>query len=314
MPRIRRADPSASPPASRPPGRRRLAAGGREIFILSDATGRTAELVVRAALVQFQGADVRLRTVTHVRTPEDVRAAVGAAAEAGGMIVHTLVLGELRTLILTEGRARNVPTIDLLGPLLLRLEELLELSPVRQPGLFHQLDEEYRRRFEVMEFTVRHDDGQNPQDLPQADILLVGVSRSSKTPLSMFLAWRGYRVANVPIVQGLPVPEELARVDPRKVIGLTIAPDRLLELRRSRLQQMETPPKFSYADPREILAELEYAKGVCGRLGFVTVDVTDKSIEEVASEILILTGIERAPVRPAGPSPSRPALWRRTSE
>lgn len=297
-----------------PPARgRRAAPGGREIFILSDATGRTAELVVRAALVQFQGADVRLRTVTQVRTPEDVRAAVEAAARARGLVVHTLVLGELRTLVLTEARARKVPAIDLLGPLLLRLEELLELSPVRQPGLFRQLDEEYRRRFEVMDFTVRHDDGQDPQDLPQADIVLVGVSRSSKTPLSMFLAWRGHRVANVPIVQGLPVPEELSRLDPRKVIGLTIAADRLLELRRSRLQQMETPPKFSYADPREILAELEYAKGVCGRLGFAMVDVTDKSVEEVASEILILTGIERL-ARPAAPAPNRPAAWRRTSE
>jgi hypothetical protein len=175
------------------------------------------------------------------------------------------------------------------------------------------MDEEYRRRFEAMDFTVRHDDGQDPQDLPSADIVLVGVSRTSKTPLSMFLAWRGHRVANVPIVQALPVPDALGRLEPRKVVGLTIKADRLLELRRSRLQQMETPPQFSYADPREILAELEYAKALCGRAGWSVVDVTDKSVEEVASEVLILTGFEQAPQRPPRAA-GQPPSWRRSSE
>jgi hypothetical protein len=295
---------------SRPPA---VKAAGREIFIASDATGRTAELVVRAALVQFQGADVRLRHLAQVRTREEVRAVVRTAAEAGGLIVHTMVLPELRTLMLTEARARKVPAIDLLGPLLLRLEDLLELEPVRQPGLFRQQDDEYRRRFEVMDFTVRHDDGQDAQDVLQADIVLVGVSRTSKTPLSMLLAWRGHRVANVPIVHNLPLPEELERVDPRKVVGLTITADRLLELRRSRLSQMETPPQFAFADPRQILAELEYAKRLCRHGGWTQVDVTDKSVEEVASEVLILTGIE-APPRPTRPPAGRPPAWRRTSE
>lgn len=287
---------------------------GRAIFIASDATGRTAETVVRAALVQFQGASVHLRHRTHIRTAHEVRDLVQAAAEARGLIVHTLVLPELRTLMLTEARARKVPAIDLLGPLLLRLEDLLELEPVHQPGLFRRMDEEYRRRFEVMDFTVRHDDGQDPQELPLADIVLVGVSRTSKTPLSMFLAWRGHRAANVPIVQGLPLPEELGRLDPRKVVGLTIKADRLLELRRSRLQQMETPPQFSYADPRQITAELEYAKTLCVRAGWSVVDVTDKSVEEVASEVLILAGIEKPPARAATRPAGRPPAWRRSSE
>ncbi|MFA5026648.1 MAG: pyruvate, water dikinase regulatory protein [Candidatus Methylomirabilota bacterium] len=300
------------------PKRRRVAAPlamrGRDIFIASDATGRTAELVVKAALVQFRGAQVRLTLHSQVRTAGEVREIVQAAADVGGLVVHTMVLPELRTLMLTETRAHHVPTIDLLGPLLLRLEDLLELEPVRQPGLFRQQDEEYRRRFEVMDFTVRHDDGQDPADLPTADIVLVGVSRSSKTPLSMFLAWRGHRTANVPIVYQLPLPEELARVDPRKVVGLTISADRLLELRRSRLQQMATPPQFSYADPRQILAELDYARTLCGRAGWPQVDVTDKSVEEVASEVLILIGAERAPGTSSGKTAPRVPAWRRTSE
>jgi regulator of PEP synthase PpsR (kinase-PPPase family) len=287
---------------------------GREIFIASDATGRTAELVVRAALAQFQGAAVRLRHRAQVRTPSEVREVVQAAAAASGLIVHTMVLPELRTVMLTEARAQKIPAIDLLGPLLLRLEDLLGLEPIRQPGLFRQMDEEYRRRFEVMDFTVRHDDGQDPQDLPQADIVLVGVSRTSKTPLSMLLAWRGHRVANVPIVQGLPLPEEMGRLELRKVVGLTIKAERLLELRRSRLQQMETPPQFSYADPRQILVELEYAKTLCGRGGWPVVDVTDKSVEEVASEVLILVGIERPPARRTTRASGRPPAWRRSSE
>lgn len=286
----------------------------RQIVIASDATGRTAEMVVRAALVQFQGAEVRLHLRPHLRTPADVRAAVRAAAKVGGLIVHTLVQPELRHLMLTEGRAREVPTIDLLGPLLLRIEDLLQLSPLAKPGLFREMDDEYRRRFEVVEFAVKHDDGQDPQGLPQADIVLVGVSRTSKTPLSMFLAGRGLRVANVPVVHPLPLPEELARVDSRKVVGLTIRAERLLELRRSRLQQMETPPKFPYADPRQIWTELEYAQDVCGRAGWPMVDVTDKSIEEVAAEVLLFTGVERPAAPRADGRTGRFSAWRRTSE
>lgn len=271
-------------------------------------------MVVRAALVQFRGADVRLHLRPHVRCEADVRAAVQAAADVGGLIVHTLVLPELRNMMLAEGRARSVPTIDLLGPLLLRIEDLLQLQPLAKPGLFREMDQEYRRRFEVVEFTVKHDDGQDPQGLPQADVVLVGVSRTSKTPLSMFLAGRGLRVANVPVVNQLPLPEELARVDPRKVVGLTIGAERLLELRRSRLQQMETPPKFPYADPRQIWAELEYAQNLCARAGWPMVDVTDKSIEEVAAEVLLFTGIEQPAPRRAPGGGDRPSAWRRTSE
>jgi regulator of PEP synthase PpsR (kinase-PPPase family) len=301
--------PKAAISVPRP--RRRIV---RQIIIVSDATGRTAEIVVRAALVQFQGADVQLHLLPHVRTPDGVRAAVQEAAKLRGLIVHTLVSSELRTLILTEGRARDVATIDLLGPLLLRLENLLQLQPMAKPGLFRDMDQEYRRRFEVVEFAVKHDDGQDPRGLQQADVVLVGVSRTSKTPLSMFLAGRGLRVANVPVVHTLPLPEELTRVDPRKVVGLNIKAERLLELRRARLQQMEAPPRFPYADPRQIWAELEYAQGQFTRAGWPVIDVTDKSIEEVAAEILILTGIEQPAVRSAAGRGSRPPAWRRTSE
>jgi [pyruvate, water dikinase]-phosphate phosphotransferase / [pyruvate, water dikinase] kinase len=288
--------------------------GVRQIVVASDGTGHTAEVVVRAALVQFRGAEVQIHLRSHVRTADDVRAAIRQASQVGGLIVHTLVSQEMRSLMLTEARAQRVPTIDLLGPLLLRLEDLLTLQPLAKPGLFRDADAEYRRRFDVMDFTVRHDDGQAPEGLLHADLVLVGVSRTSKTPVSMFLAWRGLRVANVPVVHNLPLPPALARVASRKVVGLTIKPERLLELRRSRLHQMQTPPKFPYADVRQIWAELEYARELCARAGWPMVDVTDKSVEEVAAEILVLTGLEQPDRRPGSRRAGTPSAWRRTSE
>ena len=313
----RRATPQGGDRRARPGGRPPPPAGHpilRRVVIVSDATGRTAEMVVRAALVQFQGADVQLHVQPHVRTAVGVRAAAEEASKLQGLIVHTLVSPELRNLMLTEGRARGVPTIDLLGPLLLRLEDLLRLQPLAKPGLFREMDQEYRRRFEVVEFAVKHDDGQDPRGLQQADVVLVGVSRTSKTPLSMFLAGRGLRVANVPIVHNLPLPEELARLDPRRVVGLTIKAERLLELRRTRLHQMKTPPKFPYADPRQIWGELDYAHAQFNRAGWPVVDVTDKSIEEAAAEILILTGIEQPASLATADRGQRTPAWRRTSE
>ena len=202
------------PPAAAPLHPKRKHGAAHQVLIASDATGHTAEVVVRAALAQFRGAEVQLVRRPHIRTAEDVRETVREAREVGGLIVHTLVAQEMRSCMLTEARSRQVPTIDLFGPLLLRLEDLLSLHPLAKPGLFRDMDAEYRRRFEVMDFTVRHDDGQDAQGLLHADLVLVGVSRTSKTPLSIFLAWRGLRVANVPIVQSLPLPEELGRVAP----------------------------------------------------------------------------------------------------
>ncbi len=302
------------PPAAAPLHPKRKQDAAHQVLIASDATGHTAEVVVRAALAQFRGAEVQLVRRPHIRTAEGVRKTVREAREVGGLIVHTLVAQEMRSCMLTEARSRQVPTIDLFGPLLLRLEDLLSLHPLAKPGLFRDMDAEYRRRFEVMDFTVRHDDGQDAQGLLHADLILVGVSRTSKTPLSIFLAWRGLRVANVPIVQSLPLPEELGRVAPQKVVGLTIKAERLQELRRSRLLQMETPPKFPYADGRQIWAELEYAQDLCVRGGWPLVDVTDKSIEEVAAEVLVLTGIEQPVRRPSLERGGVPAAWRRTSE
>jgi len=272
----------------------------QHIFVVSDATGQTAEMVLQAALVQFQGAKVEIHRLGQIRTREQIAAVVREAARVKGFIVHTFVSEELRQAILSEGMHRDVATIDLLGPLLFRLEDLLKVPPLAKPGLFRQLREDYQRRIEVLEFAVKHDDGQNVKDLAQADIVLIGISRTSKTPLSIYLAGRGWKVANIPVILRMPLPEEVLRIEQEKIVGLTIKEERLLELRRARLARMEAGLDLAYADPGQIREELDYSRSLFRRFGWPVIDVTNKAIEETASEILALRQREGEGRKPVG--------------
>jgi len=260
------------------------------IFAVSDATGSTAEGVVRAALTQFEGAKVVVERRGGLRDAEQVRQLVGEANQQGGLIVHTLVSDELRRLVLTEGRAANVTTIDLMGPLIVRLSEILHIQPSSQPGLFHPFDSAYMDRVDAIDYTVRHDDGKNVHDLNQAEIVLVGVSRTSKTPLSIYLAYRGWRVANVPIVLGIEPPAEMFDLPRRRVVGLVLKPERLVELRQARAARMGIPA-LGYADLDHIRQEVTYAYHIFERRrDWPLIDVTSKPIEEAAAEVLALVG------------------------
>jgi regulator of PEP synthase PpsR (kinase-PPPase family) len=262
------------------------------IFAISDATGSTAEGVVRAALSQFDESQVLIIRHGGVRNAEQIRAIVAEAVQSGGLIVHTLVSDDLRRLVLTEGRAHNVDTIDLMGPMLVRLAEKLAAQPRSQPGLFHPFDSAYLDRVEAIDFTVRHDDGQNVFDLEKAEIVLVGISRTSKTPLSIYLAYRGWRVANVPLALGLEPPTQLFQLPRRRVVGLIVKPERLVELRQARVERMGTRA-LGYADLEYIREELVYAYQVFDRRrDWPLVDVTVKSIEEAAAEVVTLVGSE----------------------
>ncbi len=272
----------------------------QHIFVVSDATGQTAEMVLQAALVQFQGAKVEIHRLGQIRTREQIAEVVREAARVKGFIVHTFVSEELRQVILSEGMRWDVATIDLLGPLLFRLEDLLKVPPLAKPGLFRQLQEDYHRRIEVLEFAVKHDDGQNVKDLVQADIVLIGVSRTSKTPLSIYLAGRGWKVANIPVILRMPLPEEVLRIEQQKIVGLTIKAERLLELRRARLARMEAGLDLAYADPEQIREELDYSRSLFRRFGWPVIDVTNKAIEETASEILAMRQREGEGRRPIG--------------
>lgn len=255
------------------------------VYVVSDATGATARRVVDAALAQFEGAQITVAQVLGVRKAKEVRQVVKEAAKAGGTIVHTLALPNLRQEMVSEARRRLVVTIDLMGPLLDRLRDTLELSPLAQPGLLRQLDESYFERIGAIDFAVRHDDGRNPDDLPQAELVLVGVSRTSKTPISIFLAYRGWRVANVPLIADVQPPRALSDVDRRRIISLTIQPERLKLLRQARANRMTRGVNLDYATMKHIEGDLDWAALLLRRKRWATVDVTNKSIEECASEI-----------------------------
>ncbi len=260
------------------------------IFAVSDASGVTAERVVRAALVQFAAPEIEITRHGGVRTPERIREIVTEAAEQNGFIVHTFVYEELRHVMLTEGRAHNVTTIDLMGPLLARLSELLATPPLAQPGPFLPFDASYMERINAIDFTVRHDDGRNVLDLDQAQIVLVGVSRTSKTPLSIYLAYRGWRVANVPIVLDMEPPSQLFRLPRHRVVGLIIRPERLTELRQARVEHMGITG-IGYADMEHVRKEVAYAYEIFDRRrDWPLVDVTTKPIEETAAEVVALLG------------------------
>ncbi len=235
------------------------------VYVVSDATGQTAQGVMRAALTQFDASRVEIHRFGGVRTDAQVRSVVGQASETGGFIVHTLVSAELRRTVLTEGRAANVPTIDLMGPLLARLSDLLATKPRAEPGLFQPFDTAYLQRIEAIDFTVRHDDGRNIQDLEKAEIVLVGVSRTSKTPLSIYLSYRGWKVANIPLALGVEPPARLFELPRRRVVGLIVRPERLAELRRVRLEHIGTSLK-GYAD-LDYISQGEFKKPVAsGRI------------------------------------------------
>ncbi len=255
------------------------------IFIVSGGAGLSGEQLVRTALAQFASADVPIEIVPHVRRDqlEDV---VKRAVVSGGIIVHTLVDADLRSALLDLIRDYGVPAIDLMGPMLLHLARILDKPPIGQPGLYRQLHEDYFKRIEAIEFTVDHDDGRKPHELGMAEIVIVGVSRVGKTPLSMYLSTRGWKVANVPLVREIAPPAELFEIDARRVVGLTIDEEQLAAHRRRRAMKLGMDRQVPYTDPASLYAEMEYAQAILRRGRFAVVDITNKPIEESADEVV----------------------------
>ncbi|MEW5959539.1 MAG: pyruvate, water dikinase regulatory protein [Chloroflexota bacterium] len=256
------------------------------VFIVSGGMGISGEQLVQTALAQFEGIKAQLEIIPHVLQPEQVETAVDQAATAGGLIVHTLVDVELRQHLIRLARKRNVVAVDLMGRLLSQLSRLLEHEPLGHPGLYRQLRQAYFDRVEAIEFTVSNDDGRNPRDWPQAEIVLVGVSRVGKTPLSMYLSVQGWKVVNVPLVPGMPLPPELLALDRRRVVGLTIDPGQLVSHRERRQRRLGVPGGSAYTNPTDIYEELVAMGKLYRRHGFAVVDITDKPIEESADEVI----------------------------
>lgn len=259
----------------------------REVFVVSDGTGETAAAAVQAALTQFS-APVRVRSFGDVIRESDVRRVMERAAEAGATVVFTLMEEGLAQALVDRGREKGVPTVDLLGPVITTIASHCRLEPEHRSGLLHRFSDDYFQRVEAVEFAVRHDDGANLHTLFEADLVLTGVSRTSKTPLSMYLAQRGYKTGNVPLVPGMDPPRELLELDPRKVFGLLVDESTLLEIRRARVRSLRASPYLTYADPEGVSQELRRTRRLFRVRGWRTVDITAKAVEENASRILEL--------------------------
>ncbi len=259
----------------------------KTVVVISDATGDTAERVVRASLLQFKDIPCQVRLYSQVRLESEVEKIVERAADLRALVVFTLVNPAERELLWKLCDRLNVEAVDLIGSLMGKMATYLGTQPQGVPGLLHTISEEYYRRIEAVEFAVKNDDGAEPRNLPKADIVLVGISRTSKTPLSTFLAQKGLRAANVPLVLGVEPPAELDQVDPHKVYGLTIQPELLSKIRQARLAHLGMPPDSSYAMRDHIQRETAYAQEIFRKHpDWPVIDVTAKAIEETAADIL----------------------------
>jgi len=270
----------------------------RFIYILSDSTGDTASRVVRAALKQFVGDDITIRRHPNVLRKSELRAILKEAAETGSLVAHTFAAAPLRRMMLEEAEALDLDTLDLLGPLLDSLENFLHSKAKEEPGLLHRIDEQYFRRIDAVEFAVMHDDGKHLDGLKHADFVLVGVSRTGKTPLSVYLALEGWRVGNVPMVQGQAIPEQVLDLAKDRVVGLVIDPRRLADIRRSRMAYIAPGELMSYDDELEVREEVSWSRRVLAKHKIRTVDVTQRAIEETAH--LVLSAVGRAGESPGG--------------
>ena len=259
----------------------------RRIEILSDSTGETAEKVVRAAMLQFPHSGAHIRLHTRIRTKEGARAVLEACAREGALIVFTVVSPELREYIHAQSYELKLEALDLIGSLIGKLAAFLDRQPINTPSGMLPLTDEYFRRIEAVEFAVKSDDGKEPRNFKKADLVLCGVSRTSKTPLSTLLAQRGLKVANQPIVLGVTLPPELGAAPQDRIVGLTIALDQLVEIRQARLKQLGMPTDASYGLRDQVKQELDYARQIfADHPEWPVIDVTGRAIEETAVIIL----------------------------
>lgn len=257
------------------------------IYIISDGTGETAATMIRAALVQYSNKDINIIRCKNVRTEQQADGIIEECKERKGLIVFTVASQSLRTKIRDKATEKGILSIDLLGPVLQNLDIYFGSISEAQVGVLRAVDESYFKRIEAIEYTVKHDDGKTFSDLGSADIVLVGISRTSKTPLSVFLSHKGWKVANVPLVLDTPLPEELFKVDQRRVVGLIIDIESLQRIRKNRLEKFGQDPGGEYASLAHITSEIEFAERIFKQnRRWPVFNVTERALEETASEIV----------------------------
>lgn len=258
------------------------------VYIVSDSIGDTAEFVVKAVASQFNSGHVEMRRMPFVENREQIRELFLEASKRNAIIAYTLVVPELRQAMEEEALNHKACTADILGSLMGAFSRVTCSEPRLEPGRVRLMDEKYFRRVAAVEFAVKHDDGKEPRGFNKADVVLVGISRTSKTPLSMYLAHQGIMVANLPLVPEVQAPEELFFVPPEKVIGLIIDPQQLRQIRQERIKALGLSDDANYVAVERIEAELEYARRIMKKIGCTVFDVSNKAVEEVANRIIQL--------------------------
>ncbi len=256
------------------------------IYVVSDSVGETAELVTKAAISQFNGSGMTLKRFPYVEDKEHIDEVLSLVSYDKGMIAFTLVKPEIRTYLRKKAIEAGIIAVDLIGPIIDQIEEYSGKTPLCEPGLVRKLDEDYFKKIEAIEFAVKYDDGRDPRGLLKADIVLIGVSRTSKTPLSQYLAHKRLKVANVPLVPEVDPPEELYNVPINKCFGLKISPEKLNNIRRERLISLGLNDQASYANIERIKEELTFFEKVIAKIDCPVIDVTNKAVEETANVIL----------------------------
>jgi regulator of PEP synthase PpsR (kinase-PPPase family) len=258
------------------------------LHLVSDATGDTVHSVARACLVQFEGAEAIEHIWSMVRTKSQIERIVTAIAAHPGVVLYTLVNETLRQPLIEGCRRLQVPAIPVLDPVIGALASYLGRQSRGLPGQQHLLDSEYFQRIDAMTFALAHDDGQSAFGLDTADVVLVGVSRTSKTPTCIYLANRGIKAANVPVVPGMPLPPELLVAKRPLIVGLTNDPERLIQVRRNRLSMLHQDERTDYTDIEAVREEVANARRLFAEHHWPVIDVTRRSIEETAAAILKL--------------------------
>ncbi|MBW8784458.1 MAG: kinase/pyrophosphorylase [Novosphingobium sp.] len=269
------------------------------LHLLSDSTGETLEMIAKAALAQFDDADVIRHFWPMVRSQQHLERILADIAANPGLVLYTLVNHDTRSRLEERCRSLGLPAIAALDQVTDALETVLGQEAKAKPGRQHAMDAAYFQRVEAIQYTIAHDDGVAWEDWEEANIVLAGVSRSSKTPTSIYLANRGYRVANVPIVIESPPPPALFGLRQPLVVGLTTAPERLIQVRRNRLLSLNQAPETAYVDLDRVNAEVQFARRIFADNGWPVIDVTRRSIEETAAAIINLLNERAEPREPA---------------
>jgi regulator of PEP synthase PpsR (kinase-PPPase family) len=256
------------------------------IYIASCGEGINAFNLVESTLVQFPNSEISVVKVGHIRSESQVDELIDKVKDIESLIVHTLVNSELRQYLTRKGIKHHIVTIDLMGPILSKIQAFLNKDPLEKPGLYREIHQLDLKQVSAIDFALAHDDGLNPDTLADAEIVLLGLSRAGKTPLSMYMAVMGWKVANIPYVPGVPMPKTLDAVDRRRVIALNINVEQLLSHRKMRQESLGTADIYSYVSKQDIEDEIQNAQKYYITRGFSMINVSSKPIETSAEEII----------------------------